>query len=119
MVAETIADFFAGKLNEDVLDALLEHVPSLPMAAVASTSAGKTVVLFRVTRTHDPRRSQVVARRGSKAARREIAIRRTETGYVADLAGRAGTEGGRRTRTTAMSQQTDDSSPRPAALNRA
>jgi DNA ligase (NAD+) len=31
VVAETIADFFAGKHNEDVLDALLEHVTPLPM----------------------------------------------------------------------------------------
>ena len=56
MVAEAIADFFAEKHNEDVLDALLAHVTPLPMEAVASTSpvAGKTIVftgsLERMTR---------------------------------------------------------------------
>jgi DNA ligase (NAD+) len=56
VVAEAIADFFAEKHNEDVLDALLAHVAPLPMEAVASTSpvAGKTVVftgsLERMTR---------------------------------------------------------------------
>ncbi|MDQ6703234.1 MAG: NAD-dependent DNA ligase LigA [Pseudomonadota bacterium] len=46
VVAEAITDFFAEQHNEDVLDALLEHVTPLPMEAVASTSpvAGKTVV---------------------------------------------------------------------------
>src|ERR1019366_3119196 len=46
VVAEAIADFFAEKHNEEVLDALLKHVTVVPMEAVASTSpvAGKTVV---------------------------------------------------------------------------
>jgi DNA ligase (NAD+) len=72
VVAETIADFFAGKLNEDVLDALLEHVPPLPMAGVASTSAGKTVVfsgsLGRLTRD-EAKSSQggVRRKRGAKS----------------------------------------------------
>ena len=56
VVAEAVADFFAEKHNEDVLDALLDHVTSVPMEAVASASpvAGKTVVftgsLERMTR---------------------------------------------------------------------
>jgi len=56
VVAEAIADFFAEKHNEDVLDALLNHVTPVPMEAVASASpvAGKTVVftgsLERMTR---------------------------------------------------------------------
>jgi DNA ligase (NAD+) len=56
VVAETIADFFAEKPKEDVLDALLEHVTPLPMEAVASAGpvTGKTVVftesLERMTR---------------------------------------------------------------------
>ncbi|MGH6823045.1 MAG: helix-hairpin-helix domain-containing protein, partial [Methylocella sp.] len=56
VVAEAIADFFAEKHNEDVLDALLLHVTPLPMEAVASKSpvAGKTIVftgsLERMTR---------------------------------------------------------------------
>ncbi|MGH6850862.1 MAG: NAD-dependent DNA ligase LigA [Methylocella sp.] len=56
VVAEAIADFFAEQHNEDVLDALLEHVTPLPMEAVASKSpvAGKTIVftgsLERMTR---------------------------------------------------------------------
>jgi DNA ligase (NAD+) len=56
VVAEAIADFFAEKHNEEVLDALLKHVTVVPMEAVASTSpvAGKTVVftgsLERMTR---------------------------------------------------------------------
>ncbi|HEY4846657.1 MAG TPA: NAD-dependent DNA ligase LigA [Methylocella sp.] len=56
VVAEAIADFFAEKHIEDVLDALLEHVTPRPMEAVASTSpvAGKTIVftgsLERMTR---------------------------------------------------------------------
>ena len=56
VVAEAIADFFAEKHNEDVLDALLDHVTPVPMEAVASASpvAGKTVVftgsLERMTR---------------------------------------------------------------------
>ena len=33
VVAEAIADFFAERHNEDVLDALLEHVTPLPMEA--------------------------------------------------------------------------------------
>jgi DNA ligase (NAD+) len=46
VVAEAIADFFAEKHNEEVLDALLEHVTPVPMEAVASTSpvTGKTIV---------------------------------------------------------------------------
>jgi DNA ligase (NAD+) len=56
VVAEAIADFFAEKHNEEVLDALLEHVTPVPMEAVASASpvAGKTIVftgsLERMTR---------------------------------------------------------------------
>jgi DNA ligase (NAD+) len=56
VVAEAIADFFAEKHNEDVLDALLAHVTPLPMEAIASKSpvAGKTIVftgsLERMTR---------------------------------------------------------------------
>ena len=56
VVAEAVADFFTEKHNEDVLDALLEHVTPLPMEAIASASpvAGKTVVftgsLERMTR---------------------------------------------------------------------
>ncbi len=56
VVAEAVADFFAEKHNEDVLDALLDHVTPVPMVAVASASpvAGKTVVftgsLERMTR---------------------------------------------------------------------
>jgi DNA ligase (NAD+) len=56
VVAEAIADFFAEKHNEDVLDALLAHVTPLPMEAIASKSpvAGKTIVftgsLQRMTR---------------------------------------------------------------------
>ena len=46
VVAEAVADFFAENHNEDVLDALLDHVTPVPMEAVASASpvAGKTVV---------------------------------------------------------------------------
>jgi DNA ligase (NAD+) len=56
VVAEAIADFFAEKHNEEVLDALLDHVTPAPMEAVASLSpvARKTVVftgsLERMTR---------------------------------------------------------------------
>ncbi len=56
VVAEAIADFFAEKHNEEVLDALTAHVTPLPMEAVASLSpvAGKTIVftgsLERMTR---------------------------------------------------------------------
>jgi hypothetical protein len=38
VVAEAIADFFADKHNEDVLDAPLEHVTPLPMEVIASAS---------------------------------------------------------------------------------
>jgi DNA ligase (NAD+) len=56
VVAEAVADFFAEPHNQEVIDALLEHVTIEPMAAVISTSAiaGKTVVftgaLERMTR---------------------------------------------------------------------
>lgn len=56
VVAEAVADFFAEKHNEQVIDALLKEVSVLPMESVASTSpvAGKTVVftgsLERMTR---------------------------------------------------------------------
>ncbi len=56
VVAEAIADFFAEKHNQEVLDALLNEVTVLPMEAVASKSpvAGKTIVftgsLERMTR---------------------------------------------------------------------
>jgi DNA ligase (NAD+) len=56
VVAEAVADFFAERHNEDVLDALLAHVTPLPMEAVVSKSpvAGKTIVftgsLERMTR---------------------------------------------------------------------
>jgi DNA ligase (NAD+) len=71
VVAEAIADFFAEKHNEDVLDALLEHVTPQPMEALASTSpvAGKTVVftgaLERMTR--DEAKAQA-ERLGAKVA---------------------------------------------------
>lgn len=56
VVAEAIADFFAEKHNEEVLDALLQEVSVVPMEAAASASpvAGKTIVftgsLERMTR---------------------------------------------------------------------
>jgi DNA ligase (NAD+) len=56
VVAEAVADFFAEKHNEEVLDALLKEVTVVPMEAVASASpvAGKTIVftgsLERMTR---------------------------------------------------------------------
>ena len=56
VVAEAVADFFAEKHNEEVLDALLKEVKVVPMDAVASASpvAGKTIVftgaLERMTR---------------------------------------------------------------------
>ena len=71
VVAEAIADFFAEKHNEDVLDALLEHVTPQPMEALASASpvAGKTVVftgaLERMTR--DEAKAQA-ERLGAKVA---------------------------------------------------
>ncbi len=55
-VAETVADFFLEKRNEEALDALLAQVTPEPMERVASSSpvAGKTVVftgsLERLTR---------------------------------------------------------------------
>lgn len=56
VVAESIADFFQEKHNEEVLDALLKRVTPLPMEEIVSASpvAGKTVVftgaLERMTR---------------------------------------------------------------------
>jgi DNA ligase (NAD+) len=56
VVAEAVADFFAERHNEQVLDALLKYVTVLPMEAIAAASpvAGKTVVftgsLERMTR---------------------------------------------------------------------
>jgi DNA ligase (NAD+) len=56
VVAEAVADFFAEKHNEEVLDALLKEVTVVPMEAVAAASpvAGKTIVftgaLERMTR---------------------------------------------------------------------
>jgi DNA ligase (NAD+) len=56
VAAEAIADFFAEKHNEKVLDALLKQVTVLPMEAVAAHSpvSGKTIVftgtLERMTR---------------------------------------------------------------------
>jgi DNA ligase (NAD+) len=56
VVAEAVADFFAEKHNEEVLDALLKEVMVVPMEALASASpvAGKTIVftgaLERMTR---------------------------------------------------------------------
>jgi DNA ligase (NAD+) len=46
VVAEAVADFFAEKHNEDVLDALMAEVTPEPMEAVLTTTpvAGKTVV---------------------------------------------------------------------------
>ncbi len=71
VVAEAIADFFVEKHNEEVLDALLDHVKVVPMEAIASTSpvAGKTVVftgsLERMTR--DEAKAQA-ERLGAKVA---------------------------------------------------
>ncbi len=56
VVAESVADFFQEKHNEEVLDALLRHVTPVPMEEIvkASPIAGKTVVftgsLERMTR---------------------------------------------------------------------
>ncbi len=56
VVAEAVADFFAEKHNEDVLDSLLNEVSPEPMEAVQTSSpvAGKTIVftgaLERMTR---------------------------------------------------------------------
>ncbi|SFK23533.1 NAD-dependent DNA ligase LigA [Methylocapsa palsarum] len=56
VVAEAVADFFAEAHNEEVLDALLDHVAPQPMEAVVSSSpfSGKTIVftgsLERMTR---------------------------------------------------------------------
>ena len=46
VVAESVADFFREKHNEQVLDALLKHVTPVPMEEQVTTSpvAGKTVV---------------------------------------------------------------------------
>ena len=46
VVAEAIAEFFAEKHNEDVLDALMAEVTPEPMEAVLTTTpvAGKTIV---------------------------------------------------------------------------
>jgi DNA ligase (NAD+) len=55
-VAEAVADFFAETHNEQVLDALLDHVTPQPMEAIAASSpfSGKTIVftgsLERMTR---------------------------------------------------------------------
>jgi DNA ligase (NAD+) len=71
VVAEAIADFFADKHNEDVLDAPLEHVTPPPMEAIASTSqvAGKAVVftgsLERMTRDET---KAIAERLGAKVA---------------------------------------------------
>jgi DNA ligase (NAD+) len=56
VVAEAVADFFAEKHNEEVIDALLDQVTVVPMEAAATSSkvAGKTIVftgsLERMTR---------------------------------------------------------------------
>jgi DNA ligase (NAD+) len=56
VVAESVADFFQEKHNEEVLDALLKYVTPTPMEEIVSASAvaGKTVVftgaLERMTR---------------------------------------------------------------------
>ena len=71
VVAESIADFFQEKHNEDVLDALLAYVTPLPMEEIVSASpvAGKTVVftgaLERMTR--DEAKAQA-ERLGAKVA---------------------------------------------------
>lgn len=71
VVAESIADFFQEKHNEEVLDALLKHVAPLPMEEIVSASpvAGKTVVftgaLERMTR--DEAKAQA-ERLGAKVA---------------------------------------------------
>ncbi len=55
-MAEAVSDFFAEKHNEEVLDALLQHVAPQPMEEIVASSpvAGKTVVftgaLERMTR---------------------------------------------------------------------
>lgn len=71
VVAEAIADFFAEQHNEDVLDALLEHVTPQPMEAIAAQSpvAGKTIVftgaLEKMTRDEAKARAE---RLGAKVA---------------------------------------------------
>jgi DNA ligase (NAD+) len=71
VVAEAIADFFAEKHNDDVLDALLAHVTPLPVEAVASAGpvAGKTIVftgsLERMTRDEA---KAIAERLGAKVA---------------------------------------------------
>ena len=71
VVAEAVADFFAEKHNEDVLDALLEASDAKPMEAVASTSpvAGKTVVFTGALEqmTRDEAKAQA-ERLGAKVA---------------------------------------------------
>jgi DNA ligase (NAD+) len=71
VVAEAIADFFAERHNEEVLNALLGEVTVLPLEAVASKSpvAGKTILftgsLERMTRDEAKARAE---RLGAKVA---------------------------------------------------
>jgi DNA ligase (NAD+) len=64
VVAEAVADFFAEPHNQEVIDALLQHVTVEPMEAVVSSSAiaGKTVVftgaLERMTRDEAKARAE-------------------------------------------------------------
>ena len=71
VVAEAVADFFAEPHNEEVLDALLQHVTPQPMEAVASESpvAGKTVVFTGALEhmTRDEAKAQA-ERLGAKVA---------------------------------------------------
>jgi DNA ligase (NAD+) len=71
VVAEAIADFFGEKHNEDVLDALLEHVTPQPMEAIVSQSpvAGKTIVFTGALElmTRDEAKAQA-ERLGAKVA---------------------------------------------------
>jgi len=71
VVAEAIADFFAEPHNQQVLDALLQHVTPEPMEAIATTSpvAGKTIVFTGALEhmTRDEAKAQA-ERLGAKVA---------------------------------------------------
>ncbi|WP_034993482.1 NAD-dependent DNA ligase LigA [Beijerinckia mobilis] len=71
VVAEAIADFFAEPHNQQVLDALLQHVTPEPMEAIATASpvAGKTIVFTGALEhmTRDEAKAQA-ERLGAKVA---------------------------------------------------